>query len=81
MVHYPRFGLVAEEPRGSIAKVWFGTGGSTWFNIQGLGLFQRIHVVHHPRFGLVAEDPRDSLSKVWFGRRGTMRYFIPGLVW
>ncbi len=95
MVPHSRFGLVLDDPRDSISKVWFafidptgtssqvwfGRGGSTLSIIQGLVWFQRIYVVHHPRFGLVAEDPRGPLSKVWFGFRGSMFYIIPGLVW
>ncbi len=59
MVHHPRFGLVAEDPRRSLSKVW-------------LGLVQRIHIVHDPSFGLVAEDPRGLSSKAWFGFRASM---------
>jgi hypothetical protein len=79
VVHYPRFGLVAEDPRGSLSQVWFGSGGFTCFNIQGLVWFQMIHVVHHP---LVSEDPRRPPSQVWFGSGVSTSSSIPrDLVW
>jgi hypothetical protein len=73
VVHHPRFGLVAEDPRGPLSKVWFGfrgsmygvsssqvwfgSGGSTWSINSGLVCFRRIQVVPYPKLGLVSEDP------------------------
>ncbi len=96
MVHYPRFGLVAEDPhgsfsqvglvaedpRGSLFQVRFGSGGSMWYIIPGLIWFWRIHVVHYPRFGLAWKDPCGFIIPDSVRSGGFMRFIIPdGLVW
>jgi hypothetical protein len=36
VVHHPRFGLVAEDPCRPSSQVWFGSGGSMSSIIPGL---------------------------------------------
>ncbi len=83
IVHHPRFGLVAEDPRGLLSKVWFGNGETPWLNIQGLVWYRRIHVVHHPRFGFVSGGSTLVIVQglVWFQRINVVHHPRFGLMW